>query len=255
MRRNSTGFILFLLVALFICSPAVRAETTLKIAYPSFVPFHYSDESDNLTGFFYEIMTEALENRLGIKLAWTPYPWARCQENVKNGLNDAIITVPTPERAVYTKTHSTPFYTKKMHLFTLADHPLLEEIKSIQAIADIKKQDFSVITYSGNGWHKRYVASLGIETVESSSITNIWHMLRLKRGDLVIEWPAAALPCIKQLELTKQVLDTNIVLSEMPFHLMIRKGSVHVNILDDFDRTIESMRSDGTLDSILNRYR
>jgi polar amino acid transport system substrate-binding protein len=255
MRIVTTSFIFLLLQNLCMHSPAVQAETPLQIAYPPFVPFHYSDQSGHLKGFFYDSMTEALENRLDIKLAWTPYPWARFQENVKQGIDDAIITVPPPERSVYLKTHTSPFYQKKLQLFTSVNHPQIKEKLSIRTITDIKQYDFSIITDRGNGLHKKNVESLGIKTVESSSITNIWQMLWLQRGDLVIEWPAAALPDIRQLKLTEQVLDTNRVLAEMPFHLLIRNDSHYVNIPDNFEQTIESMRDDGTLDTILSKYR
>lgn len=109
--------------------------------------------------------------------------------------------------------------------------------------------------YRGNGWHKKHVESLEVTTVESSSITNIWQMLQRKRGDLVIEWPKAAIPHIQRPWLTGQILDTRIIPAEKPFHLMIRNSPVHVTILNDFNLTIEAMRCDGTLKSILARYR
>ena len=226
----------------------------LRIAYPVFAPFHYESDVGKTEGLFYDIITEAIEKRMGIPLIWTAYPWARCQDNVRFGTDDALVTVPTAERAKYTKTHSKPFYKKTLHLFTFSRNPLLAEIRTIRNLSDIKHRDLSVITYSGNGWNKKYVQSLDIKTYETGSLESVWKMLALKRGDLVIEWPAAAWPDLDRLGLKEQVTDTGVMVSSMAFHLLIRPGSVHIDILDMFDDTIESMRQDGTLSSIEARY-
>jgi polar amino acid transport system substrate-binding protein len=239
------------LLLFILFSTTTNAASPLRIAYPAFAPFHYTDVNGVLRGFFYDIITEAVQRRMGVQMIWTPYPWTRCQENVKNGQEDAFLTVPTPERAVYTKTHPKPFYEKTLHLFTYQNHPKIDNILQIKSIADIKKNDFSVITYSGNGWHKKNVASLGIPSYETSDIVNVWHMLALKRGDLVIEWPAAAIPDIRAAGRKEQLVDTGVVVDSMPFHLLIRTGSIHIDILDTFDATIEAMEKDGTMRAIL----
>lgn len=207
-----------------------------------------------MAGFFYDIITEAVEKRLGVPLVWTAYPWIRCQENVKSGVDDAILTVPTEERARYTVTHDKPFYIKELHVFTAADHPRLNDITAIETIADIKRLGLSVVTYSGNGWHKSMIESRGIQTYETPYLQNVWRMLVKKRADLVIEWPPGALPDLLRLGLDTDVVDTGAVLSSMRFHLLIRKGSVHTAILDRFDATIAAMQRDGTIDAILRRY-
>lgn len=233
----------------------VMAKEPLRIAYPEFQPFHYINADNNLTGLFYDILTESLHNRMNLELIWEQYPWARCQENVKHEKNDAILTVPTLERAKYTKTHNHPFYSKKLHIYTYVDHPQVSTIQSITSIDDIKQNNFSVITYSGNGWHKKHIESQGIKSYESSKLPNIWKMLSAKRGDIIIEWPSAAIPDIQKLQLQHRILDTRIVLTEMSFHLLIQKNSPHIKILQQFDEVIKTMQEDGTLQSIENKYK
>lgn len=245
------GWVLFLTCGF---SSMAHGSEPLRIAYPEFIPFHYTDDHGKIRGFFYDILEEALRNRMNIQLEWSSYPWARCQENVRNGKEDAFITVPTAERKEYTTTHEKPFYRKPLHIFTYAGQPRQAEILKIREIDDLRKYDFSVITYSGNGWHEKNVKSLGIKTYESSSLENIWHMLALKRGDIVIEWPVAALPDINRLQLGDKVYDTKNVLASMPFHLMIRKGSKFDASLNEFEATIAAMKRDGTMKAILKRY-
>jgi polar amino acid transport system substrate-binding protein len=239
---------------LFITLSAAQAQTPLRLAYPVYPPFHWQKENGEMAGFFYEILAEALGKRMGITMVWTSYPWPRCQENLKTGADDAIITVPTAERLLYTLTHQDPFYQKPLHLFTYIGHPRLSEIRKIKKISDLKQGDFAVITYSGNGWHKENIQPLGIKTYETSYLENQWKMLAEKRGDMVIEWPPGAWPDIKRAGAYGLLVDTGITISSMPFHLLIRKNAPQAHLLPDFNETIAKMKRDGTIQKILSRY-
>lgn len=239
---------------LFSVSSAVNAQSTLRIAYPTFPPFHWAKANGEMTGFFYEIINEALQKRMGLKVVWTAYPWPRCQENLKIGKEDAIMTVPTAERATYTFTHNDPFYEKPLNLFTYADHLRIAEIEQIKTIEELRERGFSVITYSGNSWHKENVQSLGVKTFETSYLENVWKMLAEKRGDTVIEWPPGAWPDIQNIGASSQIVDTKATIAAMPFHLLIRKDSPLASILQEFNETIKKMRRDGTIELILSKY-
>jgi len=111
-----------------------------------------------------------------------------------------------------------------------------------------------VITYSGNGWHKENIASLGIKTYETSVLTSVWKMLAANRGDIVLEWPYSAWSDIRQAGLSDKILQTPVVLSAMPFHMLIGKKSPHAGVLSAFDVVIQKMQTDGTIDRILTAY-
>lgn len=199
-------------------------------------------------------MTEALENRMGIATTWVALPWKRCQEYVKSGEFDAMITVPTRERGVYSETHPDPFYRKELKLFTYAGHAQLDAIAAVKSLSDIKREGFSVITYSGNGWHQRHVASIGVPTHETPVVRNVWRMLAGKRGDLVIEWPQGAYPDIRDMGLEDRIVEMDVALDAMPFHLLISKKSTYRDLLPRFNEVIKAMQADGTIDGILTQY-
>ena len=255
-RRTAvkTVRLIWILVFVILLPLSGHAQPPLRIAFPIFPPFHWIDKEGHVTGFFYDIIVEALDKKMGIATAWTVYPWFRCQENLKVGADDAVLTVPTTERGVFTVTHPHPFYQKPLSLYTYVDHPRIDEIRKIETIADIKARGFSVITYSGNGWNKMHVRSIGIETFESSYLDNIWKMLARRRGDIVIEWPAGAWPVIERLGLKHQIIDTGIIPASMPFHLLIRKGAPQTGILAEFDTIIVGMIADGTIQTIIKQY-
>lgn len=238
----------------FALPESVHADVPLRIAYPSFPPFHWVKEDGKMAGFFYEIITEAVQRRMGINVLWAAYPWPRCQENLKAGKADAILTVPTNERSAYAVTHRLPFYQKPLNVFTYSGHTRMAEILTLKSVADIKRAGLSVVTYSGNGWHKENLEPLHIKTFEAPNLVNVWKMLAERRGDIVIEWPPGARPDISRAAVSEKIVDTSVVVATMPFHLLIGKESPHVGMLPAFDQTVQRMNQDGTIRRILSTY-
>lgn len=252
---NRTMGILILIAVLAFAFPCVsQAKDAMKIVYPDFYPFFSETDTGEAKGFFYEIIIEALENRMGIETSWTEMPWKRCQEEVKSGRFDAMITVPTENRMAYCDTHPDPFYLKELKLFTYVEHNKLNEINSIKTIADIKKGGYTVITYSGNGWHTKNILSIGIPSHETSHVHNVWKMLAARRGDLVIEWPVGAHAGIKKVGVGDKIIETDISLESMKFHLLINKKTKYKNILLRFNAVIKAMSANGTMKRIVSAY-
>nr|NJM04151.1 amino acid ABC transporter substrate-binding protein [Desulfobacula sp.] len=237
-----------------LCPGMARAETGMTIAYPEFYPFFSKTGKGAVEGFFYEIITEALDHRMGIRTTWTEMPWKRCQEQVYSGRYDAMITVPTQERGIYCDTHPDPFYLKEIKVFTYLGHAGLARINALKTMADIKAGGFSVITYSGNGWHEKNISSLGIPTHETSLVPNVWKMLAARRGDLVIEWPTGAAANIRLAGVADKIIETGVSLESMPFHLLISKKSQFNPVLAGFNEVIKGMFNDGTMKRILSAY-
>lgn len=242
----------FLLV-MIPCPTFAEAQAPMRIDYPDFWPFFSRDGDGKMTGFFYEIVSEALE-RMEIEATWHVYPWSRCQTNVQSGEADAMITVPTEERLAYSRTHSDPFYHKQLVIFTCADHPRIRDIKTIAGIDDIRDRSFSVITYMGNGWNEENIRSHGIKTYETPNLKGVWRMLAQMRGDIVIEWPGGAWPDIHSVGAERDIVQTDVVLESMPFHLLVGLDSPHADRLPEFNETILAMQRDGALKRILDRY-
>lgn len=245
---------LLLVAALVLPALPARAGQPLHIAFPEFWPFFSQAEGGKVVGFFHDIVTEALERRLGVPVIWECYPWVRCQERVRDGRSDAMITAPTAERALYADTHPTPFYRKDLVVFAAPDHPRLAEIRALRSVDDILRGGFSVVTYIGNGWSKEHLAGVGIPVTETSCFECVWPMVAARRADLVVEWPKAAWPAIRHCGLADRVVETAAVLDSMPFHLFIAKNSPHVGLLGPFEQAIGAMRADGTLERILAAY-
>jgi len=249
--RRLAGVVLAVLLLTGL-TPA-QASEPLRVAYPDFWPFFTRTGEGYMTGFFFEIVNEAL-CRMGIGAKWRKYPWSRCQALVQLGEADAMITVPTAGRRVYTVTHSDPFYVKQLRVFTTVDHPRLAEIRRMHSIDDIFRLGLVVVTYHGNGWSDEHIRSRGIKTYESPQLKNVWLMLANHRGDIVIEWPMAAWPQIKAGGVTSRIVETGVSLEGMPFHLLINRNSPYADRLPEFNQIINQMRAEGRLDAIIAKY-
>lgn len=250
-------WILASLCALLLAAPALAGPGAgqLRIVYLEFPAFHWHDQQGQMQGMFYEIIQEALVRRMGLTTVWETQPWARCQASVRDGKADAMLTVPTAERAKYSVASAEPFYVKREYIFTYADHPRLQEIRALRSVADIHKAGFSVITYNENGWNKAHVEPLGIPVHKANTLQGVWRMLAEHRGDLVIEWPPAAWMDIRALGKEQAIVQCDVVLSSLPFHLLVGKHSPHAKMLPEFDKTVRAMRQDGTMDRLLRDWR
>lgn len=247
-------FVLGLLAVFILCASPARAAEVLRIGYTDFPPFHTQiDKKGKVCGFFHDIIQEAAA-RMGIALQWQQCPWGRCQENVRLGELDALLTVPTMKRLEYTVTHETPFYVKSRRLFTYAGHPRLDEINTVKNINDIAQKGLSVITYVGNGAFNSEIRSRDIKVYSTPTIPSVWKMLAIKRGDIVIEWPGGARENIHRQSLEGQIVETEAVLDALPFHLLIRKGHPMAKRMAELEATFREMRRDGTMERILKTY-
>ncbi|WP_238528337.1 substrate-binding periplasmic protein [Pseudodesulfovibrio mercurii] len=244
---------LCLAAALLVFASGALAAEPLKVVYPDYWPFFTRNDQGVMTGFFYDIVHEALE-RLGIESTWRTYPWSRCQALVRDGEADAMITVPTAERLVYAATHDDPFYLKQLKVFTTVDHPKLAEIRAIRSIDDIHRLALVVVTYHGNGWNDKYIRSRGIKTYDSPLLKNVWLMLANHRGDIAIEWPLAAWPLIKDGGVAGRIVETDVSLEAMPFHLLISRACPCADLLPEFNEVIKRMQAEGRIDDIIGKY-
>jgi len=223
-----------------------------KFVFDLFPPLSYSENGSG-KGLFIDLVRDLLEKRMKITVAYAEHDWDTCQNEVFNGVSDGLITVATPERLAFLDTHVGTLYPFSWVLWTRPDHPRLKEIQAIRNAQDIKKGKFSVVTYPGNGWIKSNLESKGIKVAYKDQE---YRYLLEKQADLLVEEPLVA---IQKMTLAgvdrKKILRTQVILHTTPFQLLISKKSPWIEILPEFDRNIRDIKSDGTFDTIMARYR
>lgn len=241
------------LLLILILFPLFSREP-IKWACGEYAPAYYKTESNVVTGFLYDIAKEALEERMGIPVEITFYPWKRCQYLVEKGEADMMFTIPTPERKIYAVTHNTPAWVKKRILYTYEDHERLDEINKIRNLEEVRDGNYTVLSYIGNNWIESSVEEIGIKVRYAPGTELIYRMLAARRGDLIIEETAIADRNITREEVEHKVVKTEGIGSESGFHICIAKSSPYADIVDSLNSVIEAMWDDGTIDSILIKY-
>lgn len=230
----------------------IGANEALNIVYfDSYPPFSWQDENEQMKGILIDVLNEAIQTRMGIPISHSGYPWARAQKMVLEGMADGFVTVPTPERKEYIKASKEPVVVLEVTLFTQKGHPKMEELKKIHTFADL--QGFTLLDYIGDGWGEKRFA--GFEVDLCPKVENVFLKLQRGRGDLFVQNSQMSHHVIKQLGLQEEIVEIPNVLETSTFHLCIGQHSAFVDILDEFDKTIEAMRADGTLQTIYNAYK
>ncbi len=228
------------------------AENAMKVVYfQDFQPFCWQDTNNQVTGIFVDVLTEALNVRMGIPLVYEGYPWARAQKMVEDGEADAFVTVSTPERQTYADASTEPVIVMTATIFVKAGNPKIDEFRtSIKTLADL--EGVTVGSYLGNGWAKKNLSHITVDWAPSLEMT--LKKLAGGRFDIYIGGPET-LWYLKQLGLQDQVLEIKNALDQGIFLLHIGKQSPYVHILPKFDETIRAMQKDGTLETIYEKYR
>lgn len=243
----------FLLIPLLICSTFAGADS-IKFVFTDYPPANYVDEQGNYTGFLYDITCEAFEKRLNIPLEISVLPWPRCQELVKSGIYDMMLTIPTDERLNYSIATDIPVWRKVRVIYTYKDHPDVQIINGLNGLDDIKGSGYTIVSYRGNQGIRDEVEALDIPVIYASSVEGMYQMLAAGRADLIIEEESIAESNLQKLNLEEKIIKTNGIASESYFHLLISKRSPHAVMIYDLNRVLEEMQQDGTIDGILKRY-
>lgn len=236
-------------------------EVTYSFADADWYPIFYNTKASTekrgcleYEGLFLELLDEMFNNRLKIELQCQTFPWKRAQFNVKNGLADFIVTVPTEPRLKYAIKSKQPIFQLYMHVYSYSDHPLINEIKAIKTVKDIVDLKLVTVTNLGNGWHKENIEVYGIPTYYTKNDEHMLKFLAAKRADIIID---AAIPTnynIKKLGLSSQIDFTEVRFGPLNFHLLMSKQSKASMLMPAIDETIQSMTQEGYIEQITEKY-
>lgn len=246
------GIILLLLVS---SSLGEKNKKVFRLAHDNYKPYHWFDEEQQkAVGIFIDLCDEILGKRMGYTVVYTQYPWRRAQYNVKNSVDDAYISIPTPERLTYIAVGKEPLITMKTVAFTAVTNPKIEEIKKVKTVQDL--HPFLVIDYLGNGWAEENLVKKGGLTLEySKTIDIVLRKLAVGRGDVFIQEPKVVHYNLKLLELSDKVVELPIVFDQTFFKLCISQNSPFSTDLDAIDSTIRETIKDGTYQKILDKWK
>lgn len=232
-------------------------EKVFKLAHDPYAPFHWNDqETKKSIGIFVDMCDELIGRRMGYKVEYKEYPWKRAQVNVANGVEDAFISLPTPERREYTVSGKVPFVVMTRVIFTQPDNPYLGKLKAVKKVTDLKSMPkLHILDYIGDGWGEKYLEQqLGFELDKVAQVDQVVNKLSVKRGDVFIEEPMIVNFKIRELKLERNIIQLTNSLDNTEFKLCISKKSPFAKEVDAVDKHLTEMVKDGTMAKILKKW-
>ena len=242
------------LVLVLCCSSAIASSSetaTLSIVYDTFAPY-IDNVNDKAEGLYVDVLTEALENRLGVPVRFEWQPWSRAQFSVEKGYADAMVTVVTPARLAYAETSKEPVAASETVLFTRADHPRFEQMKEIRSRRDLG--DYRILTYLGDGWAKEFLSEFEVD-FGARDFSHVLEKLERGRGDLFLQGRKVVQHYISELQQDVPIVQVpGVELDRIEFHLLIGKSSPFLPLLPRIDQVLREMRTDGTIEDIRKKH-
>lgn len=219
------------------------------VYFDDFAPYSWKTDG-RMEGIFIELVNTVIAEGMGIAVHHAGYPWERAQRMVEAGQADAFITVPTPKRRAYCDISKAALTIFSLSPFTHKNNPRMDALKRIETIQDLS--EFSIVTYTGNGWAKSRLAGMNIFWTPTRD--NALFLLFKNKYDLFVGAPKTVAFVLKRLGYEGDIIQLPAVLETTPFNLCVGKQSAHRHILPDFDAAIEAMRASGRLQAITDRY-
>jgi polar amino acid transport system substrate-binding protein len=244
----STKMRAILFFFLLLPSVVIAAEPMRFVYYDDYRPRSWSDNG-RMRGILVDIIDEAIGTRLGIPVAHSGYPWKRAQYMVKNGMADALVTLPTQERYSYTVVGEEPVIVFTLNIVTRRNHPKMKDLEYVTTIEQLK--DYSIVDYLGNGWAKSNLKNMNIHWV--SNIDSIFRFLSNGRADIAIA-SKFTIFIMHHQGYASQLRVLPNKLSSVSFHVCVGKHSVYIDRINDIDKVLREMRTDGTIDRIEMAY-
>ena len=248
---------LILIFSMFLISVSVFAYTKPIViyAFSGTSPMAIGNGQNRYDkGIFIEITNEIFQKRMGMKIVYHVRPWARAQLEVKQGLSDIMITVPTKCRLEYSIKTDYPVLSFYNRIYTYKGNNRLKEINSIKTVSDIKKLGLMPVSYRGNGWHKTHIDDKGIKTHYVNSLENALVFLANKRADIFIASEIFVNYMINKHNLHNFIDITNAKFGPVKMYILISKKSKLVKYIPEINKVLKNLEESGFFDKIKEKY-
>jgi len=227
------------------------ADTTLKFCEDPWPPYTYGEMGKTPTGGYAVTFLNEISKRTNLSIDMKLFPWKRCLFMAEKGNMDGVMLLTSSEeRAGYLE------FTRPL----MSDNNLAWFKKGLQlkgswaSFEELKPYRIGVtagFNYGDkfNKAKKRYQ----LKTDEANDIIANFNKLALERIDIFFVNLAAANDALKEFpELRAQVTYTDGLFEKVPFYIGFSKQSPAKKYLPDFNKAIDSMIKDGTIERILN---
>ncbi|MCL9781291.1 transporter substrate-binding domain-containing protein [Vibrio sp. S4M6] len=242
------------LIAMMTWSGYSQAENKISFCFDPWPPVHELNGNGEPEGLFIDIVKVIFEKNLKMEVEYLQLPWKRCQSYVADGTADFMITVQTPERSEYSVGTEKTVYDMYNSVYTYKGNKRLAEIKKISKPKDVATQEFTVVTYLGNGWYKKNFSQYHINTTYLNNIEPAIQFLATKRADLYIGGEIVANYQIKRHDLQDKIVNTKIGFDPYLMRVMMSKKSKFIENLPEINKELNAFLLTTEYQDIVDRY-
>lgn len=233
-------------------SSAAECEKTVR--WNDDVPYSSRNEQGVLTGFYVELVREALQ-KMGCSAKFVEMPWARALLELEAGRLDILPGALQNEQRNRFALFSTIVNTSPNVLFVAK--PSLEKFK-LKKLDDIMGSDFKLGVQINVSYGPRFDELIKIPAF-STRLTpvytrrNGWKMLELGRIDGLIADEATGLIELQQLALRELITKSDVIASNDSAMVAFSKKTINAAFVDRFNKTFHSMIANGEYARIRER--
>lgn len=243
-----------LLFVLIFASTPIHAEKELSLGWEPWEPYQYKDKNDQVTGLDVKLVSAALKNA-GYAVKLLKRPWNRHLKELEQGNIDlAAAASKNSEREAYA------YFTEA---YRTEDQALIirkgeKEKFNIKKLSDITNSSFRLGVLRGSYYGEDYKKLLKDpefkkHVSEMASDKNNHQKLLANRIDGFIADPVAAAAALREQGISDQVEILLTVNSDDVF-IMFSKKSTTMEDVEAFNKSLATLKADGSHEQILNDY-
>lgn len=246
---------LLLCLLLLVSAPALSWACEKTVRWANDPPYDMPDANMHVRGASADLLREVLR-RMDCKPRFIELPWARGLRNLENGSLDILPgALITPERETFAY-FSAPIHRSANVLFMNRDTARRFAFDSLRQISH---SHFRLGIQIGVVYSSEYAelinhADFKARTVAVTDRRGAWQMLSAGRLDGLIADEVTGLLELQQLGLTRQVVRSQLVVSEEPAVVAFSRKSVQPEFVEQFNAALAAVVADGSYVRIKQPY-
>ncbi len=244
MMKNLILILIVFLLSVTICSAKSVTISSASDPWPPFV-----DPDHPKMGISLEIVSAAYETQ-GFEIKHKLTPWARAEEDVKNGKTDIIPNTWKTDKRLKYLMYSKPYAFNEVKFIKKKGDPF--EYDGLKSLTGKK-----IGIMRGYGYGDDFSNATNFKREAVDDFTLSIKKLVAKRIDLTLEDEIVASSLIlkKDPKLLEEIEFTNNFLSSQGLHVTCGlKNPRHEEFINAFDKGLEEIKSNGTLKKIFISY-
>lgn len=241
--------ILLFAILFFVFFSGNAYSETLKAAMPNWAPFFTESKDGDYSGIGVDVLDEIVK-RTGDSASYSLYPAARLLQKLDTGKIDLII-IDSPNW-VKPERKSIVSFTNSIMPFQEFVYFLAAKYKDIKEPKDLNGLFVGhIFGYYYEPFEDLFKNEI-INRETPGTDTSLLEMLKKKRVDAILIDPFAFNVARVKLRYDKELFKRGLQISNIELTSTIRKGKK--DILPRFNKAIEEMKADGTIQKIVDKY-